>query len=451
VPRILLIDSDAPVVDALPPDVFQAFGMGSAGEPQVSQRLGSLAVVPIKGRLSKTPSIMRLFGYSTAPTTGEIEEEILNLASMSAVQTIVLHVDSPGGEADGTQGLADAIAEAGRSKRVIASIDGKAGSAAYWLASQASEVYAGKGSVAGHIGAFAVLTDTTEADRAVGLKRFLVADGEFKGLGADGEVTPELLADVKRMVLACSQQFVSAVASGRGIPETKAASWKTGQYWMAEEAASMGLIDGVKSYRQILAGLAKGEHTVKNQNQQLAAEGGDTPVSADVSALRAQVESLSASVATLVQTIDTERKERVEERAEESKTARSKAVGIALDALVRGNVISGADREAFSGVLSTAGDEEVSTFLQALAARQPGVLAAPALPPSENVELANTPRPVPVPRILQHPAGKTRFDPAGANAHAIGEAAKAKAIEAGKTEEEAHAAYRAAIYASVAS
>ncbi|WP_236450496.1 S49 family peptidase [Stutzerimonas stutzeri] len=78
-----------------------------------------------------------------------------------AIKAIVLNIDSPGGEASGISELAETI-YAGRSKKkVVAYIGGTGASAAYWIASAASQIVIDATALVGGIGAAAELRKPT--------------------------------------------------------------------------------------------------------------------------------------------------------------------------------------------------------------------------------------------------------------------------------------------------
>ncbi len=109
-----------------------------------------LAVVPVRGIL--TPNMAqyeRWFGWATYHG---LAETLAHLAASENAAAIVLEIDSPGGLVCGLEAAAEAIAAAAAVKPVHALVSPLAASAAYWLASQASEIVMTPGAVAGSIG-----------------------------------------------------------------------------------------------------------------------------------------------------------------------------------------------------------------------------------------------------------------------------------------------------------
>lgn len=157
-----------------------------------------------------------------------------------AVSSIVIRADTPGGMVGGVPELAEAIA--GASKPVRVEVDGMLASAGVWAASGADEIVATRSSEIGSIGVYTIRVDTTERQKQAGVRVHLVSSGGVKGHGADGRVTPELLAEDARVVAQLRDDFVAAVSAGR---KRDMADRATGQVWLAKDARKIGLIDSI--------------------------------------------------------------------------------------------------------------------------------------------------------------------------------------------------------------
>ncbi|HYH69212.1 MAG TPA: S49 family peptidase [Urbifossiella sp.] len=220
--------------------------VGGSGKPQV-------AVVPVVGTLMKGQS--SLGGSSTVA----LRQEIRALAADPAVSAIVLAIDSPGGTVAGTAALAADIKAARRAKPVVAQIEDLGASAAYWLASQATAVFANeKTALVGSIGTLQTVTDSSAAAERDGVKVYRFATGPLKGAGTAGTaVTEEMQRYFQGMVEAAQVSFDAAVASGRSLSESRLAKVKTGGVFLATEAQALGLIDGIQSLDRTVAELSR--------------------------------------------------------------------------------------------------------------------------------------------------------------------------------------------------
>ena len=228
------------------PDSQLVTDISIAAAPREIRIEGSTAVVAISGVLLKTvPSWVRFWGIA-ATGYDEIRQMIGHAAGSKAVERIHLQIDSPGGQVDGLIEAADAIFAARRDKTVTATIEDLGASAAYWLASQAETIDAGRNTEVGSIGVYTVYVDFTKAAADAGAKVIVIRSGEHKGMGVMGaEITDEQIAAVQDVIDAIAENFISAVAAGRGKEVEDIRELATGRLWIAEAARELGLIDAV--------------------------------------------------------------------------------------------------------------------------------------------------------------------------------------------------------------
>jgi signal peptide peptidase SppA len=206
------------------------------------------AVVQLRGTLMKQQASMSL-----ATSTVMARRDLRALADDETVERVALVIESPGGTAAGTMELGQDVAKLNAQKPVTAFIEDLGASAAYWVASQASKVYANPMAKVGSIGTYAVVQDCSAAAAQAGVKVHVVKAGDFKGAGAMGtEVTSEHLQEVQRLVTGLNEGFLSAVASGRNMPIERVRTLADGRVHLAAEAKAMGLIDGVMGLDELM-------------------------------------------------------------------------------------------------------------------------------------------------------------------------------------------------------
>ena len=204
---------------------------------------GSIAMINIIGPVLK---------YGDYCSYGTVEQNnlILRLGNSDRVKGIILNVDSPGGQADGTGMFADSIKLVSKSKPVIAVVqDGYAASAGMWLFAAAQEGYATRATDSfGSIGAYTTIYDFTEYFALNGIKITDIyapqsADKNKPYKDALAGDTSLIETDLKFLV----EDFKASVASSRG-PRLKIKGEEpfTGKMYNAKEALKMGLIDGIK-------------------------------------------------------------------------------------------------------------------------------------------------------------------------------------------------------------
>ena len=125
------------------------------GRPLDNTRAVSLrdgvAVIPVTGPIMRYANLFTRI--SGATSTQELATDLQAALDDPKVRSILLNVDSPGGEANGISELADMVFAARDKKPIKAYIGGTGASAAYWIASAASEVVINDTGIAGSIGA----------------------------------------------------------------------------------------------------------------------------------------------------------------------------------------------------------------------------------------------------------------------------------------------------------
>lgn len=205
---------------------------------------GGVAVLPIYGPMSKDPFI-ELFGGASSE---RLAASVRAASADPEVGSILLLVDSPGGDVAGTEELGAAVADAGKRVPVHAHVEDMAASAAYWVASQARTITANATAWVGSIGTLMVIPDTSKAWEAEGVKWHVIASpaDEFKGalLGAAG-ISEKALKYAQELVDPLTAEFKAAIAKGRGKSARWADTVATGRMWGAREAMGLGLVDGI--------------------------------------------------------------------------------------------------------------------------------------------------------------------------------------------------------------
>ena len=209
---------------------------------------GRFVIIEIRGTLTK-------YGSPFGPATIELVELVRQATADPTVSTIVLWVDSGGGEVQGIVELANAVAIAKQKKLVITLVDGVCASGAYFFASQSTRIYATtRIDSIGSIGVVLALIDSSGMLGRSGVKMVRIRSGELKGIGLPGttisDEETEYLTQHVRMV---ADEFVMAVSTGRKLPPDQVRQLATGAVWPAMEAVRIGLIDGIASREDIIA------------------------------------------------------------------------------------------------------------------------------------------------------------------------------------------------------
>ena len=210
---------------------------------------GSIAVIEIDGTLTKAGSSLGGGG------TIEMRQTIRKANEDKTIGSIILRFDSPGGTVSGTADLASEVASS--AKPVVAFVEDLCCSAAMWVASQCDEIFANNATaIVGSIGTFMGLYDVSKAFESEGIRPILIKAGEFKGGGFPGmEITEKQVAEWQKSIDEIQSQFTAGIAKGRGMSLSAAGKLATGSCFMAQEATRLRLIDGIKTFDEVVAGL----------------------------------------------------------------------------------------------------------------------------------------------------------------------------------------------------
>lgn len=211
--------------------------------------MGDVAVVPIVGPITRRAG---LFSRMSGMTSVESIRAGLRGALAEDPAAVILHMDSPGGGVSGIAELGTEVFESREGRPIVALADGMMASAAYWIGSQADEVYATEGSQVGSIGVYAQIVSDDRAMKNKGFDPITIRSSELKGIGA-GPITPRQEDALRAQVARFFDMFKGAVSRGRPGMDVEAAA--TGLVYLPGQAAEMGLIDGVTTLEQLAAKL----------------------------------------------------------------------------------------------------------------------------------------------------------------------------------------------------
>lgn len=213
---------------------------------------GAVAVIPVYGMIMHRPS-MDLSGPGGASCEG-LTQQLRQAVNDPNVSAIVLDVDSPGGDVDGVDELATEIFNARKQKKITAVSNCLCASAAYYLASQATEMVVSPSSLTGSIGVYTTHEDDSVALENVGVKLTLIKFGENKAEGNNIEpLSDSALAHLQEMVNTFGGMFEKAVARGRKVSQDEVhKKFGQGRVFDAKTAVRLGMADRVGTLDSVL-------------------------------------------------------------------------------------------------------------------------------------------------------------------------------------------------------
>ncbi|WP_264719165.1 S49 family peptidase [Wolbachia endosymbiont (group A) of Lasioglossum morio] len=209
-----------------------------------------IKVIPIHGILTKKSEafddVLGMTSYE------KIREEIEEALIDEEVETIILDIDSPGGEVNGLFDLSDFIYEARALKKIVAIANDDAYSAAYAIASSAEKVLVTRTSGVGSIGVIASHIDQSGFDEKQGIKYTTVFAGSRKNdLNPHEPITSESLESLQEEVDRLYEMFVQLIARNRNLSTERIKSTEAGLYF-GEKAIEVGLADGITTFSEFI-------------------------------------------------------------------------------------------------------------------------------------------------------------------------------------------------------
>lgn len=199
---------------------------------------------------SKVISMFSGEGIGILQIEGTIDDSQLVLGEIKRfkeapwIKAIVVRIDTPGGGVAPTQEIFEAIQKARAKKPFIASMGSMATSGGYYVASACEKIIANPGTLTGSIGVIMQFNNVEELMKKIGIKGFNVKSGANKDLGSPFQpLSPEGRQILQSLVDDVHGQFVSAVASGRGMDEAKVRKLADGRIYSGAQAKAVGLVD----------------------------------------------------------------------------------------------------------------------------------------------------------------------------------------------------------------
>lgn len=232
----------------------------------VEARVQQLAAVA--ETVNAQPSKIALIGVygGLTPRGGYYGSSLSGIASQAAraaadpdVAGAIIHVDSPGGTVAGTMEAAAAVADLAAKKPCVACVDTLAASAAYWIASQASEIVIAPSGDVGSIGAMIMHQDVSGWMEEMGIKMTMIRS-EQSPLKNEAHPFAALSDDARAFLQgranAAGADFIKAVATGRKVTQTKVREeYGQGRVFGARDAIARGMADRVGTLDQVISGM----------------------------------------------------------------------------------------------------------------------------------------------------------------------------------------------------
>ena len=197
--------------------------------------------------------------YGMLMDSRDIVQQLSDYRHNPQVRGVILRIDSPGGAVAPAQEIYSEILKLRAAhKTVYASMGTVAASGGYYIACAADYVLANPGTLTGSISAVMALNNIEELTKKVGVKPNIIKSGKFKDLGSPlRAMTPEENTLLQNVVNDVHEQFVDAIAKGRGLPISEVRRVADGRIMTGQQALKLNLIDEVGGLEKTIDLLAK--------------------------------------------------------------------------------------------------------------------------------------------------------------------------------------------------
>jgi capsid assembly protease len=198
----------------------------------------TVGYIDIQGPLVRKASNLEI---QSGITSYEVLEQELEQAYNDDISMLVLTIDSPGGESMGSSYITKIVESF--NKPVIAMIDGLGASAAYKIASAATQIIVSEYSQVGSIGSMIIVDSTKELNDKIGIKRTIFTNegATYKGMGGNfGELDETEIEFIQQAVDKSGKDFQETVLSNR--PEINKVVFNA-RTFSGKEAIELGLVD----------------------------------------------------------------------------------------------------------------------------------------------------------------------------------------------------------------
>ena len=224
----------------------------------------SMAILPISGTvIPKSDFFTVYFGGFAALDI--IERDFKELLSRDNIETILLDIDSPGGNAFGVEQFANLVFESRDKKQIISVTSGMMASAAMWIGAAASKVFiTGEVTITGSIGTVTTHTDISGLNKQIGITQTEISAGKFKRIPSSLAPLDEKGRKVLQgQVDQVNSAFINNIARFKNIQPREVLKMADGKTFIGSQAIKVGLIDGLLTMEQLLSSINSDTGVIK--------------------------------------------------------------------------------------------------------------------------------------------------------------------------------------------
>jgi signal peptide peptidase SppA len=223
------------------------------GSESARIREGGVAVINVTGPIFRYADFFT--DFSGGATIESISKDFNAALNDPSISSILLNIDSPGGEVAGVNEFAQMVFSARGSKPIVAYVDGLGASAAYWIGSAAHEIVTDATGMIGSIGVVAAVPNPDK--KSAREVEFVSSQSPKKRPNPNTESGKD---QIQALVDDLADVFVSTVARNRGVSvKTVLGEFGQGSVLDGAKAVEAGLADRLGSFEEVVSDLAAGK------------------------------------------------------------------------------------------------------------------------------------------------------------------------------------------------
>jgi len=205
-----------------------------------------IALVYACGTILPPGEEFEFFPPSSMVEPGKLASVLREMALNENVKAVVLRIDSPGGSSLASDDLFESIRLLARKKPVVASLGETAASGGYYIASAATHIISSPLTMTGSIGVVGGKIVVKELYDKINAKAEIIRRGKRAGwYSSSREFTEDETMAMQSLLKQAYDQFVSRVASGRGMKVEDVEKGAQGRVLTGTEALELKLVDSL--------------------------------------------------------------------------------------------------------------------------------------------------------------------------------------------------------------
>ncbi|MAP94658.1 MAG: signal peptide peptidase A [Ponticaulis sp.] len=207
-----------------------------------------IAIVGGEGGIVTGGASNNPFASDSMFTSDTVSAALLEAGEDENVKAIVFRVDSGGGSAIASDQIWRAVQRVREehNKPVIVSMGTVAASGGFYVAAGADAILANRTTITGSIGVYGGKWAVADGLREIGINpSILTVGGEFASAFSLDSFTDAQREKLHESLERTYDRFMGIVADGRNMDESRVRELARGRVWSGEDAAELGLIDGV--------------------------------------------------------------------------------------------------------------------------------------------------------------------------------------------------------------